>query len=103
MKPRDWCLTLICHKSLEERIVDQLLEHPEWVGGFSVGQVEGHSQKEKLPTVLEQVRGRSLRVEIRCVMKTEDARALLTHLKSVEPNPDVAYWITPVTEFGRLA
>lgn len=102
MKPLDCCLTLVCHNSLEERLVDHMLEHPEWVPGFTVTRVEGHSQKEHLPSVLEQVRGRSLRIEIRSVMNLEDARALVAHLKAEEKNPEVAYWITPITEFGRL-
>lgn len=99
----DCCLTLVCHKSLEERMVDHLLQHPDWVSGFSVGQIDGHSQKEHLPTMLEQVRGRSQRIEIRCVMNLQDAHALVSHLKSEEVNSEVAYWIAPVLEFGRLA
>jgi len=99
----DCCLTLVCHKSLEERMVDHLLQHPDWVSGFSVGQIDGHSQKEHLPTMLEQVRGRSQRIEIRCVMNLQDAHALVSHLKSEEANSEVAYWIAPVIEFGRLA
>jgi Protein of unknown function (DUF3240) len=103
MKLLDCCLTLVCHKSLEERLVDHMLEHPEWVHGFTVTHVEGHSQKENLPSVLEQVRGRSQRIEIRSVMNLEDAWALIGHLKAEEQNPEIAYWIAPVTEFGRLA
>ncbi len=102
MKPLDCCLTLVCHKTLEERMVDHMLEHPEWVKGFIVGRLEGHSRKEKLPSVLEQVRGRSQRIEIRSVMNHADAQALIAHLKAAEPNPEIAYWISPVTEFGRL-
>ena len=103
MKPLDCCLTLVCHNSLEERLVDHMLEHPEWVPGFTVTRVEGHSQKEHLPSVLEQVRGRSQRVAIRSVMNLADAQALIAHLKAEEGNPEIAYWITPVMEFGRLA
>jgi hypothetical protein len=103
MKPLDCCLTLVCHKSLEERLVDHLLEHPEWVSGFSVSPMEGHSQQERLPSVLEQVRGRSQRIEIRTVLNHADAQALIAHLKAAEPNHEVAYWLMPVTEFGRLA
>jgi Protein of unknown function (DUF3240) len=103
MKPLDCCLTLVCHNSLEERLVDHMLEHPEWVPGFTVTRVEGHSQKEHLPSVLEQVRGRSQRITIRSVMNLADAQALIAHLKVEEGNPEIAYWITPVMEFGRLA
>lgn len=103
MKEMNCCLTLVCHKLLEERLIDHMLEHPEWVIGFSGNQIEGHSRSEKLPTIIEQVRGRSHRVELRSVMNIEDARALVAHLKREEPNTDIAYWIAPVIEYGRLA
>lgn len=103
MKEMNCCLTLVSHRSLEERLVDHLLEHPEWVSGFSLTHLEGGSQKEKLPSMLEQVRGRSQRVQISSVMNIDDAHALISHLKLEEANPEIAYWITPVTEFGRLA
>ena len=102
MKELNCCLTLVCHKSLEERLVDHLLEHPEWVRGFSLTRIEGGSQKEKLPSMLEQVRGRSQRIQIVSVLNNEDAQQLITHLKHEEPNSEIAYWITPVIEFGRL-
>ena len=103
MKEMNCCLTLVCHRSLEERLVDHLLEHPRWVRGFSLTRIEGGSQKEKLPSMLEQVRGRSQRVQIISVMNIDDARELIAHLKHLEANPEIAYWITPVIEFGRLA
>lgn len=103
MKSFDCCLTLVCHKSLEERMVDHLLEHPEWISGFSICRIEGSSQKERLPSMIEQVRGRSQRVEIRSVMNLQDAQTLIAHLKEEESNSEIAYWITPVIEFGRLA
>jgi hypothetical protein len=103
MKEMNCCLTLVCHRTLEERLVDHLLEHPDWVSGFALTRNEGGSQKEKLPSMLEQVRGRSQRVQIDTVMNLDDARELITHLKLEEANPEIAYWITPVIEFGRLA
>jgi hypothetical protein len=103
MKEMNCCLTLVCHRSLEERLVDHLLEHPDSVRGFSLTRIEGGSQKEKLPSMLEQVRGRSQRVQIVTVMNLDDARELIAHLKHEEANPEIAYWITPVIEFGRLA
>ncbi len=102
-KPLDCLLTLVCHQSMEELLVSLLLEHPELVSGFSVRHIEGGSQKEILHSMLEQVRGRSRRVELCSVMNLEDAHELITHLKATASNPEVAYWITPVIEFGRLA
>lgn len=103
MKEMNCCLTLVCHHSLEERLVDHLLEHPEWVHGFSMLNLEGASQKELLSSMIEQVRGRSRRVQIQTVMNLDDAHALIAQLKREENNPEMAYWITPVIEFGRLA
>jgi len=102
MKELNCCLTLVCHHLLEERLIDHLLSHPEWVYGFSIFKTEGGSQKERLPSMIEQVRGRSQRVVLQSVMHLEDARALVNHLKLEESNPEMAYWITPVIEFGRL-
>ncbi len=103
MKTLDCYLILICHKSLEERLVDHLLAHPEWVSGFSVSAIEGHSLREFLPSAKEQVRGRSERIEISTAINLEDARSLISHLKSAEPNSEIAYWMMPILEFGRLA
>ncbi len=102
MKEMNCCLTLVCHRSLEERLVGHLLEHPEWVRGFVMYKAEGGSQKEKLPSMIEQVRGRSQRSTFQSVMNQEDALALVAHLKHEESNPEMVYWITPVISFGRM-
>lgn len=102
MKEMNCCLTLVCHHSVEERLVDHLLEHPEWVHGFSVLNLQGGSQNEILSSMIEQVRGRSQRVQIQTVMNLDDAHALLVCMKREEQNPEMAYWITPIIEFGRL-
>ncbi len=102
MKEMNCYLTLVCHRSLEERLLDHLIAHPEWVYGFSVSQMEGGSQKEILHSMIEQVRGRSQRIKIQTVMNLDDAHALIKHLKSKEANSEIAYWIMPVIEFGKL-
>ena len=102
MKEMNCCLTVACHRSMEERLVGHLLEHPEWVLGFVMFKAEGGSQKEKLPSMIEQVRGRSQRATLQVVMSLDNARALIAHLKLEESNPEIAYWITPVIEFGRM-
>jgi cell division septation protein DedD len=102
MKALNCCVHIVCHRSLTERLVDRLLEHPEWAHGFTMTQVEGASQGEKLPSMMEQVRGRSQRVQIVAVMNLDDAHALIAMLKEKEASPHITYWITPVLEFGRF-
>ena len=59
MKQRDCVLTLVFPVSIEEDLVDHLLEHPEWVTGFTNSRVEGQGQAVRLHDSAEQVRGRS--------------------------------------------
>ena len=103
MKTLDCCLTLVIPASLEEDFVDQMLGHPEWVSGFVIGRAEGAGQSVPLSGAAERVRGRSGRAHLQVVLAHDAARALVAALKAAFPIPEVAYWITPVTEFGRFA
>jgi len=51
----------------------------------------------------ELVRGRSGRLYVQVVINREEAQALVTHLRAALPSAEVAYWLTPVIEFGRFA
>lgn len=103
MKTLDCVLTIVLPDSLEEEIVDHLLRHPEWTSGFTISQVEGKGVGVRLHGAREEVRGRARRAQLQSVMNIEDARALIAHLRDGLRNPQIAYWITPVMEFGRFA
>jgi hypothetical protein len=103
MKPWDCVLTLVFPAAIEEELLDHLLEHQEWVTGFTSARAEGQGQAVRLHGSAEQVRGRSRRVQVQIVMNREDAQALVTHLKESLPNPEIAYWMVPLIEFGRFA
>lgn len=96
-------LTLAAPRHLEEDLVDQLLAHPDWAAGFTLLRAEGHSQRAATLTTQERVRGRADRISLQIVLEAGQAQTLLAHLKLHLPKADVAYWLTPVIEFGRLA
>lgn len=96
-------LTLAAPRQLEEDLVDQILAHPDWAAGFTLLRAEGHSQHAETLTTQERVRGRADRISLQIVLEPGQAQALLAHLKRHFPKRDVAYWLTPVIEFGRLA
>jgi Protein of unknown function (DUF3240) len=102
MKTRDCCLTLMLPKSLEETIVGGLLDRPEWVQGFSTADASGHGTAGIAHSASELVRGASRRVRVQIVMNRDDAAALIADLRATLTNPEVAYWLTPVLEFGRF-
>jgi hypothetical protein len=103
MKNIDCCLTIVFPKTLEENLVDHLLTHPEMASGFTTNYVEEHGAGAAFHSAAEQVRGRANRVQMQIVMNREDAAMLVEHLKQDLPNREVAYWISPVLEFGRFA
>lgn len=97
------CLTLVLPRSLEEALVDHLLEHPEWVPGFTTCPVDGHGHGVVYRASAEQVRGRVARVMVQIVTESDKAEALLTHLRESLRSPEIAWWTVPVSGFGRFA
>lgn len=97
------CLTLVLPRSLEEVLVDELLEHPEWVPGFTTQAVDGHGQGVVYRASAEEVRGRVARVMVQIVTESAHVEALLAHLSERLRNPEIAWWTVPVSSFGRLA
>lgn len=96
-------LTLAMPVKIEEAVVEHLQAHPEWVSGFSVTRAEGFGSGAPLNTMFEQVKGRASRCLVTLLMSHANAQELLQSLRMEFRNPHVAYWITPVIEFGRFA
>jgi hypothetical protein len=96
-------LSLAAPRHLEEDLVEQLLARPEWASGFTLFKAEGYSRHVENLSAQELVRGRAERMLVQIVLEAEHAQALLAHLRSRFPKRDVAYWLEPVSEFGRLA
>ena len=103
MKTLDVCLHISCPRTLEEGIVEQLLEHREWVPGFSTAHIDGFGKSGIARHPSEQVRGRAGRTYIFCLLNSADAERMIAHLSTVLPTPEVFYWVTPVLASGRLA
>lgn len=95
-------LTLVAPSSLEETLAEYLLAHPEWGGAFILVHAEGRGGRGHTLTPQEQVRGRVARTKFKIVLDADAASGLLDELKRAFPKRDVAYWLTPVIEFGRL-
>jgi len=96
-------LSLAAPRHLEEELVEQFLERPEWASGFTLFKAEGYSRHHETLSIQERVRGRTQRMLVQIVLEADNAQALLSHLKNRFPKGDVAYWLEPVIEFGRLA
>ncbi|MBJ7310040.1 DUF3240 family protein [Rugamonas sp. CCM 8940] len=99
----DAMLTLAIPVSLEEDVLDFLLLRPAWAGGFSVVDAQGMGRGASLQSTMEKVQGRSRRKLVLIAGVQADLRSLLDELAGEIRNPDVAYWMAPLLDFGRLA
>lgn len=99
----DALLTLAIPVDLEEDILDFLLLHPAWASGFSIIDAQGMGQGATLQSSMERVQGRSRRKLVMIAGNDVHLRLLLQALALEIRNPNVAYWISAVAAYGRLA
>ncbi len=99
----DCLLTLALPANLEEEVLDHLGEHPQWVKGVSIVHAEGVGSGARLRSSMEQVRGRARRRMVLLLMQQQDVPALIESLRSVFATPEIAWWTTAVSGFGRFA
>lgn len=98
----DALLTLAIPVALEEDVLDFLLRHPGWAGGFSVVDAEGMGQGASLLSAMEKVQGRARRKLVLIAGAEAGLRLLVAALGRELRNRDVAWWIAPLIAFGRL-
>lgn len=95
-------LTLAIPLSLVEEISDFLLLNPQWASGFSIMDAQGMGQGAALVSAIEKVQGRSKRKLVLVVGEKNRLQELINALSTKIKNSDVAYWLTPVNDFGRF-
>ncbi|MDR2015841.1 MAG: DUF3240 family protein [Azoarcus sp.] len=96
-------MTLAFPLALEEQIIDFLLDHPQWVHGFSLIDAQGMGRGAGLKSAMEKVKGRSQRRLMNILLRNEDVVPLVEALREEFRSPDMAYWVVPLLSFGRMA
>lgn len=96
------CLTLAFPEALEEEVAD-LCHSVEGIGGFTMMSAAGFGSGATLRSASEVVLGRAARKILITVAPPDRLTELIGVLSRELPTPDVAYWVTPVHRFGRLA
>jgi hypothetical protein len=64
---------------------------------------EGLGRFLQSETPQELVRGRAQRILVQIVLNNADALALVEDLQRALPAAEVAWWTTPIAQFGRFA
>lgn len=103
VRPQPDCLlTLAVPQALEEEILDALLALPHMAPGFTVVRGQGIGAHIELTSTMEQVQGRARRVIVQVALQQAHLSALIDTLRQSLPNPQIAYWVTPLLAFGRF-
>lgn len=98
----DSMLTLAMPVALVDEVSDFLLLNSQWASGFSMIDAQGMGQGAALSSAMEKVQGRCKRKLILVVGDQQNLLLLLEALGEIIKNSGVAYWITPVSHFGRF-
>lgn len=95
-------LTIITPKTIEDVIVDWLLEQ-EGFTGFNQVAINGYGMDEEKMSLSEKVTGNTDRIMFQMHMPSPTADIILSNLKKDFGGSDIHYMISPVTEAGNLA
>ena len=98
----DVLLTLAIPVSLEDDVLNFLLQHSQWTGGFSIIDADGMGHGASLLSAMEKVQGRARRKLVLIAGVDANLHLLIAALGQEIRNQDVAWWTMPLGAFGRL-
>ena len=99
----EWmCLTVLVPETLEERVVDWLLAHPDWPVEFSIHPVAARGPLVHLAQVEERVQGHARRVELKMIVPQARLDALVAAVTGLLDGADGGYWVLPVARFASF-
>jgi hypothetical protein len=99
--PAGVAVTLSLAPSLEERMIDWLLERDD-IATFTGHMTYAHGADGRELSVAEQVSGRQRRLELRVEVRAAAVDAWLGALAAAFAGADVDYHVTPILRSGRL-
>lgn len=98
----DLCLYLLCPASLEEKLLDLLLMHPD-LAVFTSTRTAAHGLAFDALSANEQVLGRALATQVQVLMAESQRDAVLEALRQEFAGAGLRYWISPVAYAGEIA
>ncbi|MGK2899569.1 MAG: DUF3240 family protein [Burkholderiaceae bacterium] len=97
-----FCLTLICARELEEKLLDALLTNVE-NEVFTSTPTFSHGTAPGRLSSTEQVMGRSRSVQVQIVTTADELAALTELLKQEFKGTGLRYWASALTAEGEVA
>ena len=98
----DYCLTLICPPTVEEKLLDLLLAN---AGGelFTSTPTHSHGVAQNRLSATEQVMARSRAAQINVLLSTDELARLRELLQQEFAGTGLRFWATPLAFDGEFA
>lgn len=98
----DFCLTLICPPTVEEKLLDVLLAN---AGSevFTSTPTHSHGSGQQRLSATEQVMGRSRAVQVQILLTATELAQMLTRLRADFAGAGLRYWVCPLSAEGEVA
>lgn len=96
------CMTLLCPRAIEEKLLDLLLMSPNMTV-FTSTATSAHGLAHEALGQMEQVLGRAHAAKIQAIFSAADKMVLLEVLHEQFAGAGLRYWVTPVIEAGEIA
>ena len=97
-----YCLTLICPREVEEKLLDTLLTHVE-DEVFTSSPTASHGTAQGRLSSVEKVMGRSRSIQVQIVISEEELMSLTELLKQHFRGTGLRYWATAIFVDGEVA
>lgn len=89
--------------AIEDDVVDFCHAHAELISGFTLAVAEGFGENSRLHSPAEIVLGRARRRVLTSILPAANVDPVLAALRTRLPSPEIVFWTTIVTRFGRIA
>ena len=97
-----FCLTLICSREIEEKLLDTLLTHVEGEVFTSTPTFSHGTAQGRLSSV-EKVMGRSRSVQVQIITTDDELASLTALLQQRFKGTGLRYWATALVSEGEVA
>jgi hypothetical protein len=95
-------LTIVCPREIEATMADTLNAIEPALPGYTMIEASGRGPKMEPATAGERVRG-ALRTSVFiAILPPEQIESVMETVRTTCPRPQIAYWVEPVEDFGRL-
>lgn len=95
-------LTLVGPAAIESALIDCLDGMEPALPGYTILSGEGRGASADLPSPAERVRGAMRVITVLMILPEREIHPILEAVRQACPRPNIAFWVEPILDFGRL-